>query len=240
MSIPTFLTSIPIAHRGLHDSTRPENTLSAFAHAVEYGYAIELDIHLLRDNTVVVFHDDDLRRATGVDKRLKDLTWDEIKDYHVFNSSETIPTLEEVLDLVAGRVPLLIEFKTDRRAGELERVAMELLREYTGEYAVQSFNPMSVNWFRKHAPDIARGQLSSFFTDVSLAWWKKWLVKTLKLNCLCKPDFVSYDTRHIPNKHLAKIELPILAWVVKSEAEQVRISKYVDNIIFEDYLPKID
>lgn len=240
MSIPKFLTTIPIAHRGLHDSTHPENSLSAFLCAIDRGYAIELDIHLLKDNTVVVFHDDDLRRAADVDKNLKDCTWDEIKGYCIFNTQEKIPTLKEVLDLVAGKTPLLIEFKTDRKAGLLERETMKLLREYHGEYAVQSFNPMSVKWFKKHAPDIARGQLSSFFTDVSLSWWKKWIVKTLKLNFVVKPDFISYHNIDIPNKYLLRYNIPKLAWVVKDEAEQKRLSEYIDNIIFEDYLPKID
>ena len=125
-----------IAHRGLHNKVYPENSLGAFYNAMQEGYAIELDVQLIADGTVVVFHDTSLSRMTGQDGYTKNLTKNELPSYKLANSEFSIPTLEEVLELISGQVPLLIEIKNEGRVGELEKSTYELLKNYNGDYAI--------------------------------------------------------------------------------------------------------
>ena len=156
-----FLLKKVISHRGVFDNSLgiPENSLESFKKAVEQGYSIELDIHVLKDNTVVVFHDDNLKRMTGIDKKINTFTYEELKEIKLLNSTETIPTLEEVLELIDGKVPILIEFKSDGTIRRLEQEAMKILVNYKGKYAIQSFDPNCVYFFKKNYPNIPRGQL---------------------------------------------------------------------------------
>lgn len=234
-----FLTDNYIAHRGFHDVDNPENTLGAFEKAIEKGYAIELDVQLLKDGTVVVVHDNKLSRLCGEDKYVSNCTIEEIKNYKVLNSNFSIPTFEEVLNFVDGKVPLLIEIKNTLKVGDLESKAYELLKNYNGEYAVQSFNPYSLEWFKDNAPNVLRGQLSSFFKGENLSFIKKVLLKKLKLNKVSCPHFISYNAQNLPNKYCTRSELPILAWTIRSQEEYLKVIKYCDNIIFEGFEPSI-
>ena len=144
----SWLVETPIAHRGLHDKNIPENSLSAFSKAVEKGYAIELDVQLIADGTVVVFHDKSLSRMTGNDGYLKFLNKDDLKILKLKNSKEHIPTLQEVLDLVNGKTPILIEIKNEAKVGKLEQSLIDILKNYNGEYAVESFNPFSLQYVK--------------------------------------------------------------------------------------------
>lgn len=236
---PNWLTDTYIAHRGLWDEFCPENSLSAFKNAIEKNYAIEIDVQLLKDGNVIVFHDNNFNRVLEVDKYVSNSTLDEIKKYTFKNSFETIPTLKEVLDFVNGQVPLLIEVKNSLKVGELEKATWEILKNYNGEYAIQSFNPYTLAWFKEHAPNVLRGQLSSFFKGEKLSYIKKTLLKKLKLNKVSSPHFISYNADNIPNKYLKKCELPILAWTIRSQDEYMKVVKYVDNIIFENFIPTI-
>ena len=152
-----FLTNYLIAHRGVCNDKYLENTLDSFKQAIIHNYAIELDIHLLKDNTVIVYHDDNLKRLTGINKQIKDCTYDEIKQI----KSIHIPSLKEVLDLVQGKVPILIEYKFDTKVGHLEKETTKLLDNYKGDFAVQSFHPLTVLWFKLNRPNYVRGQLVS-------------------------------------------------------------------------------
>ena len=147
-----FLRKKLIAHRGLFDKNNniPENSIIAFEQAIKYGYSIELDVHLLNDGKIVVFHDDNLKRMTGIDKKVKDCNYDEIKKLKLDNTDCEIPLFEDVLKLVDKKVPILIEIKNDRKTGETERELIKLLKNYKGEYAIQSFNPFSLIWFKKN------------------------------------------------------------------------------------------
>ncbi len=234
-----FLTDKYIAHRGYHDEQNPENTLGAFKRAVENGYAIELDVQLLKDGTVVVVHDTKLSRLCGEDKYVSNCTYDEIKDLKVLGSEYFIPTLKEVLDLVDSKTPLLIEVKNTLKAGDLESKTYEILKNYKGEFAVQSFNPYSLAWFKTNAPDIPRGQLSSFFKGENLSFFKKLLLKKLRLNKVSCPDFISYNAENLPNRYCNHAKLPILAWTIRSQEEYMKVIKYCDNIIFENFTPVI-
>ncbi len=237
----TWLVEYPIAHRGLHTDEMPENSLGAFQNAIDNGYPIELDVHLTCDGTVVVFHDDSLARVTNKDGYVKNLTKDTLKDYSLFGTKYTIPTFKEVLDLVAGQVPILIEVKNTGKVGELESALLKILKDYTGEYAIQSFNPYVLEWFKKNAPQIARGQLAGYFKGEKLSFIKKFALKRMLLNKkISCPDFISYDARNVPNRFVKKYKkLPLLVWCVRSQDEYLKKVKYCDNIIFENFEPKI-
>ncbi len=234
-----FLIDKYIAHRGFHNAENPENTLGAFQRAIDNNYAIELDVQLLKDGTVVVVHDNKLSRLCGEDKYVSNCDYEEIKNLKVLNSSFTIPTFKEVLDLVDGKTPLLIEIKNTLKVGELESKTFELLKNYNGEYAIQSFNPYSLAWFKDNAPNVLRGQLSSFFKGENLSFIKKLLLKKLKLNKISNPNFISYNAENLPNKYCKRCKLPVLAWTVRSQEQYLDVIKYCDNIIFENFVPVI-
>ncbi len=238
----TWLVETPIAHRGFHDKNNPENSLAAFARAIEKGYAIELDVQLLADETVVVFHDDSLARMTGNDGYIKYLNKEDLKALSLKGTKETIPTLKEVLRFVDGRVPLLIEIKNKYKVGKLEQKVIDLLKNYKGKYAVQSFNPFSLGYFRQHAPQILRGQLAGYLkNEKSLSWISKFLLKRMRFNKkVSQPDFIAYEAAALPNRFVRKYKnLPLLAWAIKSKEEYLKIVKYCDNIIFEKFDPEI-
>lgn len=142
----------PYAHRGQHDENLPENSLAAFRRAVENGYGIELDLQLSSDGEVMVMHDYNLERMTGCDKMLKELTAAELQKLHLNGTEERVPTLKEVLDIVKGKVPLLIELKGESTDVSLCPKANEILKDYGGKYIIESFNPLMLSWYRKNRP----------------------------------------------------------------------------------------
>ena len=158
-----------MAHRGLYSKDAPENSLKAFAHAVDAGYGIELDVRMTRDGHVVVFHDRDLKRMTGVNGRIEDKTLRDVRRLHLNNTNERIPLLSQVLRLVDGKVPIILELK---RGKGYKRLCIQTLRQiqgYKGELCVESFDPFIVRWFKKNAPQIFRGQL--------MASWRRNMLK---------------------------------------------------------------
>lgn len=228
-----------IAHRGLHNDTIIENTLLAFQKAVDLGYAIELDVHRIVDGNIVVFHDYNLKRLTGLDEAIENLDIESIKKLKLLNTNQTIPTLEEVLNLVHGKTPILIEIKSENFVGRLEESLWQILKKYEGEYAVQSFNPISVYWFKKNAPYVYRGQLSYNFKDEpTLSKFKKGLLRKMRLNIFTKPHFIAYGASDLPIKHVNRKRGVVLAWTVTSQKEHNRIKSYCDNIIFENFIPE--
>ena len=237
----TWLVEKLVAHRGLHNETIPENSLAAFQNAVDNGYNIELDVQLIADGTVVVFHDATLNRMTGKDANLKSLNKTDLKKMTLKNSKETIPTFEEVLNLVAGKTPIIIEIKNQNRVGELEQKVIELLQNYQGEYAIASFNPRVLAYFKKHAPKILRGQLSGSFSWTKMNFIKKWLLKSMwfaKKSNLA--NFIMYEAGALPSPYIHKLgKMPVLTWTVRSQQEYQRVMQYADNIIFEGFVPKV-
>ena len=232
-----LLLKTPIAHRGFHDKDCPENSMGAFKKAIENNFVIELDLRILKDGKVVVFHDAGLMRMCGVRKYVKRCRYNELKDLRLNKTSYSIPTFAEVLNFVNGKVPLLIELKTSFFGRKLEKEVLRLLKGYKGEYAIQSFNPLSLKWLKKHAIDIPRGYLSSFF-DGSLSFAKK-MVKRLCFARSCTINFISYDMKNLPNKYVEKYKnLPLIAYTVSSKKEWQQVKPYVDNIIFENFNPK--
>lgn len=236
----------PIAHRGLHRSSKsgstvPENSLAAFEAAVKRGYPFELDIQLLADGGLVVFHDQDLIRLTGVKGKISEQNSQTIKQLKLLDSDQHVPLLDQVFELVKGRVPILIEIKSDEVVGTLEQNLLNKLSDYSGEYAVMSFNPFSISWFKENAPQILRGQLSGSFKSGDLAWHQKIMRRNLLMNRVSSPNFIGYDIRALPYLPVSiarqVFNCPILAWTVKTEEDKLKAAKYVDNIIFEGVEP---
>ncbi len=156
-----------IAHRGLFDNTTsaPENSLSTFQNAVDAGFGIELDVQLTRDNEVIVIHDEDLDRTSGVNTNISDCTYATLQEYRLFHSDEKIPKFTDVLSLINGTVPLIIELKNSSLSdyAKLCKRTVACLDTYHGLFCIESFNPMIVHWFRINRPDYLRGFLSTIF-----------------------------------------------------------------------------
>jgi len=234
------------AHRGLHGKKdAPENSIPAFAKAIEAGYGIELDVRVTRDNILVVHHDETLERSCGDSRRVCDVALEDLKHLSLFGTDERIPTFDEVLALIDGQVPLIVELKTDFLNAALAAQVYERLKQYPGAYCVESFDPFAVRWFKKHAPDVVRGQLS-FMPSLKDKDIKERLRRLalgyLLVNCLSRPDFIAYGYKTDSNlsfRFVANVFRPVLvAWTVKDEGVFNELQKYYDMQIFEQFRAK--
>ena len=236
----TWLGSRPIAHRGLHNEEIPENSLAAFKNAIKNKYPIELDVTCLADGTPVVFHDEKLSRLTGRDGFITNTTLEEISKITLLGTKEKIPTLAQALETINGKVPVLIEIKNYGKVGLIEKAVWKALQGYHGEYAIESFNPYTLEWFKNNAPKVKRGQLASFFKDKEITGLRRFSLKRMLLNKkVSEPNFIVYNAEDMPNRYVKKYygKLPIIAYTIKNEAEEKRILNYCDNIIFDGYIP---
>jgi glycerophosphoryl diester phosphodiesterase len=237
-----WLFTSKIAHRGLHDENYPENSLPAFRNAAERGFNIETDLHILKDGKIALFHDFNTLRVCGIDAKLSDLSSDDLKNYKLNGTEYTIPLLEDLLEIAEGKVGLLLELKTiPFKNRGFHKKLYEILKDYKGDFAVQSFDPMSILWFRLRAPEIFRGQLASFYDGGRAARFITYALKSLRFRKLNKPDFIAYNVEYLPNKYtdLAKREnLKLLAWTVKTPANIETAEAYCDNYIFENFIPE--
>ena len=183
------------AHRGLHGDGIPENSLAAFERACAAGYGIELDVHVTRDGKTVVFHDDTLMRMCGVEGSIEDHTLEELRALRLAGTDEGIPTFEEVLSLVGGRVPLIIEEKGTTSDPTVCALTAEALKTYPGDWCIESFNPFYVRYWKKHHPEVVRGILSCRMKGEGFAGSpiKNFLLQNLLLNFLTRPDFLAYE-----------------------------------------------
>lgn len=235
-----FKNNTLIAHRGLFNNDKGviENTIPAFNKAIEHAYIIELDVHYISDNTIVVFHDDNLKRLTGIDKKIKECTYNELRKIKLYNTNSYIPTLEEVLNVVNGKVPILIELKYDRFVGTLEKQLMKVLSKYKGEYAIQSFNPLSIMWFKIKYPHILRGQIVSKFKNDKISCIKKYLLTNMWFNIFTKPNYISFNIHDFECNKIEKFKnkYTVLGWTVKTQQEYVQLSKHYDNLICEQFI----
>lgn len=239
----SWIKETPIAHRGLHTKDIPENSLSAFENALKNNYAIELDVQFTKDKEVVVFHDENLKRMTNDTRNIEDVNYDELKNLRLGNTNEIIPTLEEVLELVDSKVAILIEIKDCKDYIELSEKTYEILKGYEGNYAIQSFNPFILEWYKNNASEVVRGQLSGTFTEgsESLNSFEKFALKNMLLNFKSKPNYIGYELEGIPKSKLESLRkkgVPIIVWTVKNKEDMEKAYKYSDNITFEKFLPK--
>jgi len=232
------------AHRGLHDKKKgiPENSMAAFGRAVEAGYGIELDVQLTKDRIPVVFHDFTLERMTGQPGKVYDYTLEEIQKFRLGGTDEQIPTFEEFLKLVDGKVPLIIEYKVEWMDFSVCPIADKLLKDYNGSYVIESFNPLALSWYRKNRNEIIRGQLSDKFRRKDgYKGMLYFLLKHLMLNWMTRPDFIAYNHEHTSDLgFLAATKFfkgkPV-AWTIRSQAELDKAKENFDIFIFEQFTP---
>ncbi len=236
--------NVCFAHRGLHDLAAgiPENSLPAFRRAAEAGYGIELDVRLSGDGVPVVFHDANLSRMCAIDLGAGALPWRTLQEYPLAGTQEHIPTFAEVLRLVNGRVPLLVEIKMERMDRRVPERIDALLKDYPGDYCIESFHPMALWWYRRHRPQVLRGQLSTHFNaeNRSLSPFQ-FLLGKMVLNVFSRPDFISYNWRFGKDTSLFLCRRIFGAhtagWVIRSPQELKTCRRTFQMFIFEDFLP---
>ena len=226
------------AHRGLHGNGVPENSLKAFQLAVDSCYGSELDVHLLADGNLAVIHDSALKRTTGIDGFVEDLTVDQLSSYHLGGTDETIPTLEQVLELYNGRAPLIVELKSVRNnSAQLCNAVCQVMDSYQGLYCVESFDPRCIAWLRRNRPDIIRGQLTdNFFASATskLPWYIKFAMRHQMLNFTSVPDFIAYrfqDRKTFSNFLCRKI------WNTQMVAWTLQTKEAYDQAVVEGWIP---
>lgn len=237
---PAWVVDTPIAHRGLHDEARPENSLAAFEAAADAGYAIELDVHLSADGEVIVFHDDDLQRACARPETVGDLPASELGSLRLFDTDERIPSLAKVLSRVDGRVPIVLEIKQRGEVGALEAATARCLAHYEGDVSVQSFNPRTLVWFRHNAGRYPRGMLSCDFVGEDLPPHQVVVLRRLLYAPAVRPAYVGYDHRSLPYwapSLLRRLGVPLVAWTIRNEDDLLRARGLADNVIFESVRP---
>lgn len=229
------------AHRGLHkkDKTIPENSLAAFERASSYGYGMELDVQLSKDGQVVVFHDDTLDRVCGVDSRVDEKTYDELRQLSLCGTTQTIPLFSEVLKTVRGRGPLIVELKNGKNNEELCEKTYALLCKYSGEYCIESFNPFIVRWFKKNAPEVIRGQLANPPKDYNgeVGPLTAVILGNCLLNFLARPQFIAYKIT--PKPFTVRLCEALGAMKVAWTSHDWVNEKFYDAVIFEYYKPKL-
>ena len=232
-------------HRGYHDGNVniPENSLSSFAAAIDAGYGIELDVQLSSDKVPMVFHDADLMRICGVEGKIWDYTCEELQAMKLFDTEETIPTLAQALELINGQVPILVEYKMDKVDTDVCAYSHELLKDYDGAYAVQSFHPFALFWYRQNAKDIPRGILAKNFIRENQQKGEKsdiidFLTTNLMLNVIAYPDFIAYDYQDADYFALKLTRLmgaPTSTWTLKDPAHYEQVKGEFDLYTFEGF-----
>lgn len=230
------------AHRGLHSRDRsvPENSLAAFRLAARAGYGIELDVQLSKDGQVVVFHDADLKRVCGVDRRVDELTLAELRQLRLCGTEESIPLFSEVLGSIRGAGPLIVELKNGRRNRELCEKTYRLLEDYRGEVCIESFNPFIVAWFRLHAPDLIRGQLArpyGKYRKDNVPVLRAFMLSHNLYNLFTRPQFIAYEIGFRPLT--VRITELLGAMRFGWTSHEPRNEKGCDGVVFEFYKPKL-
>ena len=230
------------AHRGLHraDKSVPENSLEAFRLAGEAGYGAELDVQLSKDGQVVVFHDDTLDRVCSVHGRVDAFPYEQLRQMSLCGTEQHIPLFSQVLEVFGGRGPLLVELKTGPRNRELCEKTLALLEGYRGEVCIESFDPRIVAWFRRHAPQLLRGQLAApmeEYTKDGRGKAQAFLLSRCLLNCLARPQFIAYKIGPRPLIVRLSERLGALKFGWTSHGQENEAGR--DAVIFEFYRPRL-
>jgi len=236
-----------IAHRGLFDNARgyPENTLAAFQRAVDAGYGIELDVRLTKDGQLVVAHDDGLQRICGEDVDIADLTYAELCTRRVLVSDQTVPLFTQVLAVIDGLVPLVVEVKQSNRTAETCQATADQLARYRGRYCVESFDPRVLLWFRRHRRGVLRGQLSGGFQEDGTG---NRLLDACLINMVFNkftwPDFIAYEwqqaDRFTVRAWRAILRCAMVAWTIRSQVDLDAARGDFDVFIFDSFKPSHD
>ena len=239
------LAGVRYAHRGLHNKDKgiPENSMAAFRLAVEHGYGAELDVHLLADGRLAVFHDSSLKRICGTEGTIEDLRAEDLSRYHLLETEETIPLFEDVLALFENKTPLIIELKAvGKNSPALTDAVMKVLQNWQGTYCIESFQPAVVRHLRTHYPDVIRGQLSeNFFKGSSLPFIVKFLMTFLLTTFYTRPDFIAYHHKHRSNISLRMMRklygVHEVGWTIREQAVMEQLEKDGVTPIFENFIP---
>ena len=232
------------AHRGLHGNGVPENSMLAFRKALEGGYGIEFDVHLMKDGNLAIIHDSSLKRAASADVLIEDLTTADLANYRLEGTDEKIPLFSELLDLYAGKAPLIIELKAHGNHAELSKAVCDAMEGYKGVYCMESFDPRVVQWLRKNRPEIIRGQLAENFLKVKqnpLNIVIKFIMTNHLMNFLTMPDFVAYkfaDRNTLGTRICRKFwKLQGVSWTIRSQEDYDTAVKEGWIPIFEYFTP---
>jgi len=251
-TLPQDFVRIPFAHRAFHDAGdgRAENSPAAIEAAVAAGYGIEIDVQLTSDEKAVVFHDDDLKRLTGASGYVRDRTAADLSRMPLSAGGGTIPTLRECLEMVRGRVPLLVEIKDQDggmgpNVGALEQAVAIDLAAYDGPAAVMSFNPHAVDALRHYAPATPRGLTTSswapqHWTGVPPATCDR--LRGIPDFDRLAASFISHEAGDLGRPRVADLKargVPVLCWTIRSPEAETEARRVADNITFEGYAARI-
>jgi len=236
-----------IAHRGVYDNEGdvPENSIPAFKEAVERGYGVELDVQADKDGDVVVFHDGNLKRMTGKDRKICECSYDELKQYRLGKSDERIPLFNEVLKLMNPDTPLLVEIKNDGNWLRNTVETVKILDNYNGVYCIQTFDPRILHWLKINRPEIVRGQLANHmaYKEKKRELFIRFFLANLVFNFYGKPDFISYNHKY-KNQFSYKIMRKLYkcsnaCWTIKNEKQLEKARDTFDIIIFDSFHPEV-
>ena len=238
-----ILKGFRYTHRGYHDKPQiPENSIAAFKRTKERGWGSEMDIRLMKDGNLGISHDSNLKRVTGADVHIEDLTKEDLEKYTLEESEEHVPLFE---DLLALKIPLIVELKVENNNyNELCEAAWERLKDYDAPYCIESFDPRAVLWFKKNHPEVIRGQLAQDYSkeaQVHVSGLMKTMLRDLWFNPIIKPDFVAYRFSDRANKHLQRYIKrggQEVSWTIRT-IEDYREAERVGSIpIFELFDPE--
>lgn len=225
------------AHRGLHGHGVPENSMEAFLLALKDGYGMELDVHLLADGNLAVIHDASLLRTAGVDVMIESLTTQELANYRLEGTDQTIPTFAQVLELLDGKVPLIVELKPENgNHAELTRTVCDILSAYGGLYCIESFDPRCIRWLKKNRPEIVRGQLAhnSLRENGKVPYILRFVMTNLLSNFWNVPDFVAY--RYCDRDRLS-VRIARKFWKIQGVSWTLRTQEEFDTAVQENWIP---
>lgn len=243
------LSGVRYAHRGLHNTVEgvPENSLAAFRKAASRGFGAELDVHLMADGSLAVVHDSNLQRVCGKNLTVEDMTAEELQHYPLQGTGEIIPLLSDVLDVFEGKTPLIIELKAERgNAAALTDAVMKLLKNWHGNYCIESFHPAVLLHLKKHYPQVIRGQLSQNFLRASevgnLSWPVRVILTFLLTTFLTRPDFIAYNylDRSCSSLRLMKRLYYVheAGWTIRDRGNMEALEKEGVIPIFEGFIPE--
>lgn len=249
MSDLDWLTQRPYAHRGLHDVSAGviENTPSAIKAALSYGFSIEVDLQLSKDGEAMVFHDNTLERLTTSKGPVAARTVKQLRRVNFKGTKDRMWTLSELLQLVQGLVPLIIEVKSQwDNVGPLEKRVAEVLSTYEGPAGVMSFNPHSVILIRELAPHLTRGLVAGRFNDdnewAHLNEKQRFLKRHLLYAFAARPDYIAYHVKALPSPapwiSRTLFKRPLLSWTVRTEQDRKTVKRWADQMIFEGFIPE--
>ena len=225
------------AHRGLHGNGVPENSILAFQKAVDSGYGIELDIHLLADGNLAVMHDASLKRTANADVIIEEMTTQQLQQYYLEGTQEQIPTLRQVLDMVCGKVPIIVELKSENNNyAAITEAACRMLEDDQGLYCIESFDPRCIRWLRKHNPQIIRGQLSynSLHDCPEVPYWLRFAMTNLLSNFWNLPDFIAYSYE---DSNRLSVRISRKFWKIQGVAWTLRKKQDYDNAVNDNWIP---